>query len=88
MMNFDDFLGMVSIFSPKCKASKKIEWAFKLFGKDPYLVHCDARIAYWSDFNDDDSIDYGDLQVVLDILTGRSMEDEFKDTLVNVVKHL
>ena len=26
--------------------------------------------------------------MVLDILTGRSMEDEFKDKLVNVVKYL
>ena len=38
------------------------------------------------DFNDDDSIDYEDLDLILDILTGRTIEDDLKERIAKTVK--
>ena len=39
LMDFDDFLDMVSVFHDKCPKERKVRWAFRLYGRSYYNVN-------------------------------------------------
>ena len=76
----------------KVQASKKDSVGFQVIRlKSILLLKMIDEWGYYyfiliQDFNDDDSIDYEDLDLILDILTGRTIEDDLKERIAKTVK--
>lgn len=51
LMDFDDFLDMVSVFHDKCPKERKVRWAFRLYGRSYrkyYFMH--VSLMYFVNF--------------------------------------
>lgn len=98
-LTFEDFLDLLSAFSDSATLEIKSHYAFRIFGKylikrAVLIVHirisvCVIRILMFSDFDDDGTLDCGDLEKLVNCLTGetddtRLTTEEMRQLISNV----
>lgn len=99
-LTFEDFLDLLSAFSDSATLEIKSHYAFRIFGKFVYITCVSAacyivnlpiysRILVFSDFDDDGTLDNGDLEKLVNCLTGetddtRLTTEEMRQLIANV----
>lgn len=68
-MSFEDILDLCSAMSEKCPDSVKAAWAFRILGKNTFLVFQLLNVVI-SDFDGDGYVGEEDLAQVIQRLTG------------------
>lgn len=85
-MIFDDFLEMAAVMSDKASLSTKLIWAFRIFGKFKALFEACELCRFHEDSNEDGKLCKDDLNVFLDALSYKKLDQDLKDRLIDEVK--